>query len=123
VLRLNFRTLNGDSPTLMLAGCVRFCADGTVRGPDHFVIAQCIEGAWRVGGRLHRELECEGPVRLRVSGANMSPLHFGPFSQLRTSGPFLYGDGEKLDVLVPGRSPLGAARELTLLPGVPHAQA
>jgi hypothetical protein len=81
MLRLNFRTVKGDSPTLMLASSVRFCADGTLRGSDNYVVARCVEGCWQVGGRLHRELDCEGPVRVRVTnGFNEPAVHFGPFA-------------------------------------------
>src|SRR4051812_45414969 len=93
MLRLNFRTVKGDSPTLMLAACIRFCADGTLRASDNYVVARCVEGCWQVNGRLHRELECEGPVRVRVStGFNEPPVHLGPFAHVRTARGMLYGD-------------------------------
>jgi hypothetical protein len=87
----------------MLAACVRFSADGTLRGPDNYVIARCLEGCWEVGGRMHRELECEGPVRVRVnSGSPPAPRLFGPFRLVRTSCGVLYGDDQCLHVPVPG---------------------
>ncbi|HET9862590.1 MAG TPA: hypothetical protein VFP37_04045, partial [Steroidobacteraceae bacterium] len=67
MLRLNFRTLSGDAPTLMLASCLRFCDDGALRGADNCIVARSTEGCWRVGGKLHREFECDGPVRLRLT--------------------------------------------------------
>ena len=104
MLRLNFRSVRGDAPTLMLANCVRFSEDGTLRGPDNCVIAPCREGSWEVGGRMHRELECEGPVRVRVNvGFPQAPRLFGPFRQVRTCCGILYGDDQCLDVPVPGR--------------------
>jgi hypothetical protein len=118
VLRLNFRTTLGDSPTLMQAACVRFCADGTLRGPDNYVIARYLEGGWRVGGRLHRELECEGPVRLRLTLREREPSRMlGPFQHLRTAGGLLYGDDSCLDILMPGRGGPGdyGCHQLTLL--------
>ncbi len=105
MLRLNFRSLTGDAPTLMLASCLRVNADGTLRGSDNCVVAQSIEGCWRVSGRLHRDLDCEGPVLLRLNpGAHMTPVYFGPFTKLRTVGALMYGDDRCLDVTVPGRS-------------------
>ena len=118
MLRLNFRSGQGDPPTLMLAACVRFCADGTMRGPDNFVVARAVEGGWRVSGRLHRELECEGPVRLRlVVGQLDAPQLLGPFRQVRTLGGFLYGDEACLNVRVPGTAGGGPGRchQLTML--------
>jgi hypothetical protein len=127
MLRLNFRSLTGDSPTVMLASCLRFCADGTLRGSDNCVVARCLEGCWQVGGRMHRELECEGPVRVRLNlGVHMRPLQLGPFANLRTSGGLLYGDGVCLDVTLPGRARAGngSGHELTLLSdGGPRGQA
>jgi hypothetical protein len=118
VLRLNFRSVRGDSPTLMLANCVRFCADGTLRGPDNYVIARCLDGGWQVGGRMHRELECEGPVRVRLTmGANDKPRLLGPFRTLRTAAGMLYGDDACLHVLMPGHRTQGEGLcfQLTML--------
>jgi hypothetical protein len=101
----------------MLASCIRFCADGTLRGPDNYVVARCVEGSWQVSGRMHRELDCEGPVRLRLSmGVRESPRHLGPFRNLHTAGGVLYGDDTCLDILMPGRftQSAGACHELTL---------
>jgi hypothetical protein len=117
MLRLNFRTVKGDSPTLMLASSIRFCADGTLRASDNYVVARCVEGCWQVGGRLHRELDCEGPVRVRVTtGFNEPAVHFGPFAHVRTARGMLYGDDAPLNILMPGRTPAGTSgHELTLL--------
>ena len=118
MLRLNFRSVKGDSPTLIVATFIRFCADGTLRGPDNYVVARCVEGCWQVSGRLHRELECEGPVRLRFSrGMHDTPVHLGPFENVRTAAGMLYGDNACLNILVPGRNPAstGSCHELTLL--------
>jgi hypothetical protein len=102
----------------MLASFLRFCADGTLRGPDNYVVARCVDGTWHVGGRAHREIECEGPVRVRVrSGASATPVHLGPFRQLRTINGVLHGDDTCLNVLMPGRNAAEATtcHELTLL--------
>ena len=118
MLRVNFHAGQGDSPTLMLASCVRFCADGTLRGPDNSVVARCVEGMWHVGGRVHRELECEGPVRVRVmAGAKAAPVLLGPFRKLRTINGVLHGDDTCLHMLMPGRNAAEATpcHELTLL--------
>src|SRR5687767_4352006 len=118
MLRLNFRSIRGDSPTLMLASCVRFYADGTLRGPDNYVIARCLEGAWQVGGRLHRELECEGPVSLRLTMKDSDvPLRLGPFQNLKTAAGVLYGDDACLHILMPGRGAQGQGlcHQLTML--------
>lgn len=103
----------------MLAAFVRFCADGTLRGPDNYVVARCVEGLWHVGGRTHRELDCEGPVRVRVtSQASQAPVHFGPFRLLRTVNGVLHGDETCLHVLMPGRQAETAAscHELAFIP-------
>ena len=106
MLRLNFLTLRGDAHTLMIAACVRFAVDGTLRGPDNSVIARCLEGEWQVGGRMHREFECEGPVRVRLSLGPGEPARLlGPFRLLRTRGGVLYGDDACLNISMPGRSP------------------
>lgn len=117
VLRLNFLTLRGDSPTLMIATCVRFAADGTLRGPDNYVIARCLDGAWQVGGRMHRELECDGPVRVRLLlGTSDPPRVLGTFRQVRTRGGMLYGDDACLHVSMPGRCshPAGPAANFSV---------
>lgn len=88
----------------MLAACVRISADGTLRGPDNFIIAPYREGYWEVGGRRHRELECEGPLRVRVHvGVPQSSRTFGPYQQIRTCCGVLYGDDQCLNLPVPGR--------------------
>jgi hypothetical protein len=118
MLRLNFRSARGDSPTLMLAACVRFCSDGTLRGPDNYVIARCHEGAWEVSGRLHRELECEGPVSVRLTmGVRDAPQLLGPFLSLRTAGGLLYAGDACLNVHMPGSTNTGQARchQLTMV--------
>ena len=85
MLRLTFHAGKGDTPTLMLASFVRFCADGNLRGPENYVVARCVEGMWHVGGRSHRELDCEGPVRVRITTRpSETPVYQGPFQHLRT---------------------------------------
>ena len=106
MLRLNFLTLRGDAHTLMIAACVRFCADGTLRGPDNAIVARCLAGEWQVGGRLHREFECEGPVRVRLKLDSREPVRLlGPFQLLRTRAGVLYGDDACLNIPMPGRAP------------------
>ena len=110
LLRLSFQIGAGDTPTLMLASFVRFCADGTLRGPDNYVVARCVDGMWQVGGRSHRELECEGPVRVRVSSRpGQVPVMLGPFHQLRTVNGVLHADAVSLHVHMPGRINGGSA--------------
>ena len=119
MLRLNFHAGLGDPPTLMLATFVRFCADGCLRGPDNCMVAQCVEGLWQVGGRAHRELDCEGPVRVRIiTRAGESPVQHGPFKHLRTIGGVLHADDCSLHVSMPGRASESAARchEISFLP-------
>jgi hypothetical protein len=118
MLRLNFRTGKGESPKLILSAFVRFCADGSLRGPENYLVAQRAESGWWVGGKLHRELECEGPVRLRVTGGAGAPhMHFGPFSLVRAAGGEFYGDETRLNIPIPGCSPEIArlGHELTIL--------
>ena len=98
---------------------MRFCADGYLRGPDNYVVAKCVDGLWQVGGRAHRELECEGPVRVRiVSRASASPVQHGPFRQLRTVGGVLHADDCCLHVCMPGRASNFAAscHEISFVP-------
>jgi hypothetical protein len=118
MLRLNFRSMQGDAPTLTVGAFFRFHADGTLRGPENYLVAVCVDGCWKLSGRMHRELDCEGPVKLRYSmGAKDVPTTLGPFATLRTAAGMLYGDDACLNIIVPGRSPgaSGACHELTLL--------
>jgi hypothetical protein len=123
VLRLNFRSVCGDAPTLTVAQYFRFCADGTLRGPENYLVARREDGLWRLSGRMHRELECEGPVHVRLNrAADRDSRLLGPFAQLRTVSGVLYGDNACLHVALPGCEPRGEdeCRELTLLPGAPR---
>jgi hypothetical protein len=120
MLRLNFRSATGDAPTLTVALYFRFCSDGTLRGPENYLVARCEEGFWRLSGRMHREIECEGPVKVRLSrGANRAAQLLGPFSHLHTVAGVLYGDHACLNIPVPGGKPGGPddCHELTLLSG------
>jgi len=104
LLRVSFHAGQGDTPTLMLAPFVRFCADGSLRGPDNCVVAQCVDGLWQVGGRAHRELDCKGPVHVRITQhAGQAPVNRGPFQNLRTIGGVLHADETSLHVRMPGR--------------------
>ncbi len=119
MLRLSFRSPIGEAPTRTAAAFFRFCADGTLRGPENYVVARCVGGTWTMGGRSHRELDCEGPVKLRVlMGALDAPLLLGPFTQVRSAAGMLYGDERCLNVYLPGRNPATQAgcHELTMLP-------
>ncbi len=82
---------------------MRFCADGTLRGPDNCVVARAVEGGWKVNGRVHREFECEGPLRLRLTLDWRAPSQLlGPFRLVRTLAGMLYGDEVCLHVRLPG---------------------
>lgn len=117
LLRLNFQVGSGDTPTLMLASSIRFCADGALRGPDNCIVARCVDGLWQVGGRAHRELECEGPVRVRITARRgEQPVHHGPFQQLRTLNGVLYADGVSLDARMPTRTGTDDCHEIAFLP-------
>lgn len=118
MLRLSFRSIKGDAPTLVVASHVRFCADGTLRGPDNYVLAHRVDGGWQISGKVHREFDCEGPVRLRLSmGTGTAPVHLGPFDHVRTASGVLYGNDACLDVWLPGRTlpPASTCHELTML--------
>jgi len=118
LLRVTFHAGIGDQPTLMLASHVRFCADGTMRGPDNYVVARCVGGLWHVGGRVHREVACEGPVQVRVTpGGSAVPTQYGPFGRVHTVNGVVHGDNESLHVVMPGRVAEHAAHchELTFL--------
>jgi hypothetical protein len=118
-MRVNFHAGPGDSPTVMHATFVRFCADGALRGPDNYVVARCVEGMWQLGGRGHRELDCEGPVRVRITRrAGESAVQHGPFNHLRTIAGVLHGDDHSLHVCMPGRaSDLGSlCHEIAFIP-------
>jgi len=120
MLRLNFRSMTGDAPTLSVAPFFRFCADGTLRGPENYLVARCVEGFWQLSGRVHRELDCDGPVKVRYSrGAHLTPLLLGPFGHLRTAAGMLYGDDACLNIQMPGGGGVakGNCHEITLLPG------
>ena len=103
----------------MLAVYLRFCADGTLRGPDNCVVARCVSGLWQIGGQVHRELDCEGPVQVRIRHcARTEPVNLGPFRRVHTLNGILFGNDTSLHVILPGRNAAGAAHceELTLLP-------
>jgi hypothetical protein len=101
---VSFHAGVGDTPTLMVAVFVRFCADGSLRGPDNYVVARCVDGLWHVGGRMHRELGCEGPVRVRITvRPGDAPVHHGPFEHLRTVNGVLHAGDYCLRVRMPGR--------------------
>jgi hypothetical protein len=126
VLRLNFRAGRGEAPKLVHATFARFCVDGTLRGPDNYVIARCAESGWWVGGDLHRLLECEGPLCVRVAGDRRVPAaDLGPFRVVSAAGGVLYGDETCLHLPVPGAKQSGVpARQLTLLSeGSRHGEA
>jgi hypothetical protein len=119
LLRVSFHAGVGDTPTLMLAAFVRFCADGSLRGPDNYVVARCVDGLWQVSGRTHRELGCEGPVRVRItSRPGESPVHHGPFEHVRTVNGVLHAGDYCLQVRMPGRCDGGAdgCHEIAFLP-------
>ena len=127
MLRVSFRSLIGNTPTVVLASCLRFCMDGTLRGSDHCIVAHSSDGFWKVGGKLHRELDCEGPVRIHVVvPGRESPCAYGPFTHLRTNAGVLYADGACLNILMPGRQPrrYNDCLQLTLVwEGARHGQA
>ena len=103
----------------MLATLVRFCADGCLRGPDNYVVGQCEEGLWQVSGRPHRELDCAGPVRVRIVSRNgESAVQHGPFKQLHTVGGVLHADDCCMHVCMPGRVSEFAANchEISFIP-------
>jgi hypothetical protein len=118
MLRVTFHAGIGESPSRMLAQCLRFCADGTLRGPDNCVVARYVEGFWHVGRSTHRELDCEGPVEVRIRhSAHDDPVHRGPFKRVHTASGILFGNDVSLHVILPGRNADGAAhcQELTLI--------
>ena len=43
-----------------------------MRGPDNYVVARCVGGLWHVGGRVHREVACEGPVQVRITPGGLT---------------------------------------------------
>lgn len=116
MLRLNFRTGKGDPPRLILASFLRFCADGTLRGPENFVVARRTEGGWWVAGILHREFDCEGPMRLRLlNDDRRDPTTLGPINFLRSAGNEFHANDSQLRIPIPGLSRPGDPRELVLL--------
>ena len=120
MLRVNFHPGLGHAPTVLLAPFLRFCADGFLRGPDNYVVALCVEGLWQVGGRAHRELDCEGPVRVRVvARPGAAPVCLGPFRHLRTVGGILHADDRCLHTCMPGRASelAGTCHEVSFLSG------
>jgi hypothetical protein len=120
LLRLNFRSMRGDVATPAVAACFRFCSDGTLRAPDNYIVGTRSHGSWKIGGRQHREIDCEGPVRVRMRlTARSAPVFFGPFAELHSVGGVLYGDNTCLDLHIPAaeHGPDLQCHELTLLAG------
>ena len=72
----------------------RICPDETLRGPDNSIAARYVDGLWQVAHRRHRGFECEGPVYLRVTGADGRREHLGPYDFLKVSdGAIVSRDG------------------------------
>lgn len=115
MLRISLRALSGDAPTVMLATCLRICADGTLRGSDNCVVARSVDGCWQMGGKLHRDLDCDGPVNVRLTLRGETSRRLGPFTKVRTGAGVLYGDNNCLNIVVPGRVGDGACVQLTLI--------
>jgi hypothetical protein len=78
-----------------------------------------VDDSWRLGQRLFRELECDGPVFLRsLKTAAANPVSHGPFNVVRTASGLVYGDDVCLDIRLPTlhRNPADAWHEVSLLP-------
>lgn len=119
MLVLNFPEMPGGALVHSRSHCFRFCADGTLRGADNAVAAVHTQGAWRLGQRLLRDIECTGPVLVRARRTRTSLVtRCGPFDQLNIAEGLLHADGVCLPLVLPdwGRTAGDGWYELMLLP-------
>jgi hypothetical protein len=117
MLRLTFHAALGDLAVQSRATYFRFCADATLRGPDNSLAATRVDGFWRIGQRLFRQMDCLGPVLLRVRRTPSAvPISMGPYNVVRAADGLMYGDDVCLSLRTPGwDSGLDACHEVSLL--------
>ena len=121
MLILTFHAALGDSAIQSRATYFRLCADATLRGPDNALAATRFNDCWRVGQRLFRQMDCAGPVLLRVKRTpSAEPISMGPYKLVRSSGGLMYGDDVCLSLHTPGwNGKLDACHEVSLLDAAP----
>lgn len=85
MITLTFRPLHSESSVLVRGMHFRICADATLRGPDNAIAARYSERVWQLGARQYRSFECSGPVYLRVTNANGSREHVGPYDFIKAT--------------------------------------
>jgi hypothetical protein len=94
LIKLTFRSLDGDTAVLARGTYFRICPDETLRGPDNSITARYVDGLWQVAHRRHRAFECGGPVYLRVTAADGRREYLGPYDFVKASdGAILSRDG------------------------------
>ncbi len=94
MITLVFRPVLGESPVSVRGAYFRICADATLRGPDNAIAASYCKGLWQLGHRLHRSLECSGPLYLRVVNSRGKYERSGPYDFVKAleGGVFTHTD-------------------------------
>src|SRR5262249_91433 len=94
LIKLTFRSFDGDSSVLLRGTYFRICPDETLRGPDNSISARYVDGVWHLGRQRHRAFECNGPVCLRIRDIYGHRESIGPYDFLKASeGAILTRDG------------------------------
>ena len=108
MIKLTFRSLDGELSTLLRGTYFRICEDETLRGPDNSVAARYSDGLWHLGHRRHRAFECAGPVYLRTTAIDGRRENVGPFDFLKAANGAIFSRDTCLGIHSPRR---GAVRE------------
>ena len=85
MITLTFRPVHGESPVLVRGMHFRICTDATLRGPDNAIAACYSKGFWQLGQRQHRAFECSGSIYLRVTNADGTRTHLGPYDFVKAA--------------------------------------
>jgi hypothetical protein len=102
LLTLQFPVAVGAAPHALRATCFRFGADGTCRSGDNSIAATRENEGWRTCRGLYKDLECIGPVVVRVRKTrNGATESLGPFDFMRVTSGLLIGDAGDLDIRLP----------------------
>jgi hypothetical protein len=124
ILTLTFGNRSSEVRVYSRSHCFRLCADGTMRSGDNSVAAARVPGGWRVGGKVFRDFDCDGPVLLIVRrAAPAASARYGPYGGIRTFNGQLFAGDVGIDVFLPtqGAIPAPAWHEALLLPAPPSA--
>lgn len=119
MLRVTFHAALGEASLQARAIYFRFCADATLRGPDNALAATRVDDCWLIGQRRFRQLDCAGPVYVRVrTTASATPICMGPYKLVTAAAGLMYADEVPLALHMPGwNGGRDACHEVSLLSG------